>query len=107
MCYLVTGLGVVFLGLAPMFAGSFVSRAGVEYLGAVLFLVFLGLLNLARSKSQHPAVRRMAISANVIALAYLVLASIVTQEPAAMEVSLPVLALGCTSWLNRGVMRGS
>ena len=44
LCYLITGLGVVFLALTPMYAGSFVSRGGVEFMGAVLFLVFRGCL---------------------------------------------------------------
>jgi hypothetical protein len=101
LSYLITGLGVVFLALTPMYAGSFVSRGGVEYMGAVLFLVFLGLLNLARIKSQHPSARTLAIFANATALAYLVLVSIVVQDPAAIGVILPVLALGCTSWVNR------
>ena len=101
LCYLVTGLGVVFLALTPMYAGSFVSRGGVEFMGAVLFLVFLGLLNLARIKSQHPSVRRLAVLANAIALAYLLMVNIVLQDPAGIGVSLPVLALGCTSWMNR------
>jgi hypothetical protein len=101
LCYLVTGLGVVFLALTPIYAGSFVSRSGVEYMGAVLFLVFLGLLNLARIKSQHHSARTVAILANAIALAYLLLASIVVQDPAAIGVSLPVLALCYTSWMNR------
>jgi hypothetical protein len=63
LCYLITGLGFVFLALTPMYAGSFVSRCGVEHMGAVLFLVFLGLLNLARIKSQHPAILILARAA--------------------------------------------
>ena len=98
---LVTGLGGLFLSLTPLYAGSFVSRGGVEYMGAVLFLVFLGLINLARIQSQHPSARALAIVANGIALAYLVLVSIAVQDLAAMGVSLPVLALVCTSWMNR------
>jgi hypothetical protein len=101
LCYLVTGLGVVFLALTPLYAGSFFSRGGVQYMGAVLFLVFLGLVNLARVKSQHPSARTVAIIANVVALVYLLFASIAVQDPAAVGISLPVLALGCTSWLNR------
>ena len=101
LCYLITGLGVVFLALTPMYAGSFVSRGGVEYIGSVLFLVFLGLLNFARIKSKHPGTRTLAVLANIIALGYLLLAGMVTQEPAAFVVSLPVLALACTSWLDR------
>jgi hypothetical protein len=101
LCYLVIGLGFLFLALTPMYAGSFVSRGGVEYMGAVLFLVFLGLLNLARIKSQHHSARTLAVLANAIAFAYLLLVSIVVQDPAGIGVSLPVLALGCTSWMNR------
>jgi hypothetical protein len=101
LCYLVIGLGILFIALTPMYAGSFVSRGGVEYMGAVLFLVFLGLLNLARIKSQHPSVRTLAILANAIALAYLLLVSIVVHDLAEIGVCLPVLALGCTSWMNR------
>jgi len=101
LCYLVILLGVVFLVLTPLYAGSFVSRGGVEYMGAVLFLVFLGLLNLARIKSRNPSARTLAIVANAIALAYLVLVSIVLRDPAAIGVLLPVLALGCTSCVNR------
>ena len=101
LCYLVIGLGILFIALTPMYAGSFVSRGGIEYMGAVLFLVFLGLLNLARIKSQHPSVRTLAILANAIALAYLLLVSIVVQDLAEIGVCLPVLALGCTSWMNR------
>ena len=101
LCYLVTGLGIVFLTLTPMYAGSFVSRGGVEYMGAVLFLLFLGLLNFARIKSAHRSARILAIVGNATALAYLLLVSIVLQDPAAIGVSLPVLALGWTSLMNR------
>lgn len=101
LSYLLIGLGVVFLALTPMYAGSFVSRGGVEYMGAVLFLVFLGLLNLARIKSRNPSARTLAMVANAIALAYLALVSVVLQDPAAIGVLLPVLALACTSWMNR------
>ncbi len=38
---------------------------------------------------------------NAIALAYLVLVSIVLQDPAAVGVIFPVLALGWASWMNR------
>ena len=100
LCYLVIGLGVVFLVLTPMYAGSFVSRGGAEYIGAVLFLVFLGLLNLARIKSRNASARILAMVGNAIALAYLVLVSLVLRDPAAVGVLLPVLALGCTSWMN-------
>jgi hypothetical protein len=100
LCYLITGLGVVFLAITPVFAGSFLSRGGVEFMGAVLFLVFLGLLNLARVKSRHPSARTLAILGNAIALAYLVLVSIVLRDPAVIGVILPVLALSYTSWVN-------
>ena len=101
LSYLATGLGVVFLIITPMYTRSFFSRAGVEYMGAVLFLIFLGLLNIARIRSQHRSARTVAILANVMALLYLVLVVAVLQEPAAVGVSLPVLALCCTSWMNR------
>ncbi len=101
LCYLVIGLGLIFLALTPMYAGSFVSRGGTEYMGAVLFLVFLGLLNLARIKSRNPSVRSLAMLANAIALAYLVLVTVVVRDPAALGVLLPVLALGCTALMNR------
>jgi hypothetical protein len=101
LCYLVIGLGILFMALTPMYAGSYVSRGGVEFMGAVLFVVFLGLLNLARIKSQHPSVRTLAIVANAIALVYLLLVGLVVQERAGIGVCLPVLALGCTSWMNR------
>jgi hypothetical protein len=101
LCYLVIALGLLFLALTPMFAGSFVSPRGVEYIGAVLFLVFLGLLNLARIKSQHPSARLLAILGNATALAYLFLVALFVHLPAGIGLSLPVLALGCTSWMNR------
>ena len=101
LCYFVIALGIVFLALTPMYAGSFVSRGGAEYMGAVLSLVFLGLLNLARIKSRHPSARTLAILANAAALAYLLLVNIVVRDPAGFGMSLPVLALSCTSWMNR------
>jgi hypothetical protein len=99
--YLVSAVGVLFVGLTPIYAGDFVSRSGVEYLGAVLFLVFLGLFNLARIKSGHGSVRRLAICANVIALVYLVLAYSVIGDPAAIGVGVLVLVVCFTSWMNR------
>lgn len=63
--------------------------------------MFLGLLNIARIKSQHHSARTGAILANLIALLYLLLVVAVLQEPAAIGVSLPVLALCCISWMNR------
>ena len=102
LSYLVTGLGFVFVAITPVFAGRYLSRGGVEFMGSVLFLVFLGLLNLARIKSQHPAARTLAMFANLIALGYLVLVSAVLKDTATIGVLLPVLALGCTAWMNRG-----
>jgi hypothetical protein len=90
-CFLVTGLGVLFLALTPIFAGDYVSRSGVEYMGAVLFLIFLGLLNLARLQSRHHYARTLALCGDGIALAYLLLAYVVIEEPAALGVALPVL----------------
>jgi len=101
LCYLVNGLGILFLMLTPKYAGSFTSRGGVEYMGAVLFLVFLGLLNLARIKSEHHSARTVAIVANLIAAAYLLFASVVVQDPEAIGVSVPVIVLCCTSYLHR------
>jgi hypothetical protein len=98
LSYLVLSLGVVLLALAPMFAGSFLSRSGIEYIGAVLFVPFLGLLNLARVKSRHPSVRTPAIIANLTAVVYLLLAYLVVQEPAAIAVTVPVLGLCITAW---------
>ena len=101
LSYLVTGLGVVFLALTPVYAGNFTSRGGVEYMGAVLFLVFLGLLNLARIKSGHHSARSLAICADVISLFYLLLAYVVERDPAALGVGVLVLLLCFTAWMNR------
>ena len=101
LSYVITGLGFVFLALTPVYAGPFVSRGGVEYMGAVLFLVFLGLLNLARIKSGHHSPRTVAMIANIITFLYLVLASIVVREPAAIGLALVVLVLCFTAWRHR------
>ncbi len=99
LSYIVIGLGILFIALTPMYA-SFPSRGGIEYIGAVLFLPFLGLLNLARVKSQHQSTKILAIIANVIALIYLLSAYFIVKDPAAIAVSVPVLGLCFTSWRN-------
>ena len=97
LSWLVVGLGILFIALTPMYA-SFPSGDGIEYIGAVLFLVFLGMLNLARVKSQHQTARNLSICANVVAFIYLISAYLIVHEPAAIAVSVPVLGLCFTSW---------
>jgi hypothetical protein len=101
LCYIITGLGAMLVAITPVYAGSFVSRRSFEFMGAALFLVFLGLLNLARIKSQHPSAWALAMVGNGIAVAYLGMLSFVLREAEAIGVILPVVALGFTALLNR------
>jgi|WetSurSiteA1Bulk_404760.scaffolds.fasta_scaffold189031_2 hypothetical protein len=101
LCYLVTGLGAVLLALTPVFAGSFLSDSGLEYMGAALAVLILGLLHVARIRSQHPSTRTPAIVATVMILIYCGLVAFVAHERLGLVVGVVVLALGYTCLANR------
>jgi hypothetical protein len=64
-------LGTIHAGLAPVFRGRY-DGAGMWFLSGGLMLIFLGLLNLARTGSPGAAARWAASIANVLALAFVV-----------------------------------
>ncbi|HEY7289479.1 MAG TPA: hypothetical protein VH583_06540 [Vicinamibacterales bacterium] len=68
---LIVLLGVIHVSLAPVFRGR-LDLAGMWFLSGGLMLIFLGLLNLARSGSPVALARWAAFVADVLGLAFLV-----------------------------------
>ena len=62
-------LGIVHASLAPVFRGRY-DGAGMWFLSGGLMLIFLGLLNLARTGSPGGAARWAAVCANILALGF-------------------------------------
>jgi hypothetical protein len=66
---LIVLLGAIHACLAPVFRGRY-DGAGMWFLSGGLMLIFLGLLNLARTGSPGAAARWAAVAANLLALAF-------------------------------------
>lgn len=83
-------LGVLHVGLAPIFRGSY-DGAGMWFLSGGLMLIFLGLLNLTRSGSPGAVARWAALGANVLALAFVL--GLVPLVPLRENPQVPLLIL--------------
>jgi hypothetical protein len=92
-------LGVIHVGVAPVFRGGY-DGAGMWFLSGGLMLIFLGLLNLARTGSPGAAARWASLVANILALAFvfgLVPLVSLRENP---QVTLSILLIAAATWFS-------
>ena len=101
--YLIIIISLIHIGITPIIFDEFTMRVG-WFIGVGLMGMFLGFLNISywRSAGNDTLIKWLCLSANIIALIYIVLVSTIDQDPQSfLMVALFVYLTFSSSYLSK------